>query len=407
MASNSNAQGGAAAATQVETFTLNNDFNDSETALTMTVTGEDNTTATAVIDPSGVDETVIAAAWLVALQASTDTRFTAITWTVSSNVITGTAKVSGIPFFAASSVTGGAGSVTDSETTPSTGPLDWNTAANHSPSGVPTDNQKVYLVPHPTDDKSYDFRYGLVQTSIDLTELRIPETHRASVGDSVNGYYMLIDVSGTGTPLLVLNGRGEAYWFKGVMDTIYALRTSNSKNAIQLAGGAIVNLYINGANHQGTLTIGSSTDIASLYINGAPGVTVKLGTSLSNFNLLRMDSGNVTLESDMVGGSSTIEVNGGVLTVETAAWTTGSTITVRAPGIVRFNVGGTLDRFNLEGGQFILDGNKSSGLTITNSTQWGGHLSSESGLGNLTWSNATVQHGGTSDGDVLTDPPAS
>ncbi len=403
MPSDSNFQGGTAGVKQIETFALQNDFNNSETALIMTMTAEDGTsTQTASIDPSGTDESTIAAAWLVALQASTDTLFLAVTWSVVTATITGTANIGGVPFFAASSVTGGAGTVSDSITTANAGPHAYGTAANHSPSGVPVADDIVYVVPHPTDNKSYDIKYDLNQSSIDYQEFRVPDLHFGSIGDSVNGFYFRADVSNisTGTPALILNGRGEAYWFKGVLDTVYVRRMINSKDAVHLAGGAIVTLYVTGPDNQGTLTVADSTNIANVYINNAPGANIKLGSSLSNLNILEMDSGNVLLESDMAGGSSTIDVNGGVLTIEEAAWTSGSIITVRAPGIVRFNVGGTLDRWNLKGGQFILDGNQSSGLTITNSTQWGGHLSSNSGLSNITWSNATIQHGGTSDGDV-------
>ena len=252
MASDSNYQGGTTAVAQIETFLLNNDFNNSETALTMTATAEDgSTTQTVSIDPSGTDESAIAALWKTALDDSTQTLFTPITWTVSTATVTGTAKIAGTPSYMASSVTGGAGTVTDTVTTANAGPFDWNTAANHSPSGVPTSNQKIYVVPHPTDDVTYAVKYGLDQNAVDFTELRYPDTHNASVGDSVNRFYLRVDVSGTGTPLLILNGRGEAYWHKGVMDTIYVLRAINSKDAIHLAGGAIVNLYVSGPNVQG------------------------------------------------------------------------------------------------------------------------------------------------------------
>ena len=123
--------GGATPVAQVETFTLNNDFNDSETALTITMTAEDgSTTQTVSIDPSGTDESTIAAALQAELEASTQSLFTPVRWEVASNVITGTAKNAGVPFYAASSVTGGAGSTTDNISNASAGPNDWNTTAN-------------------------------------------------------------------------------------------------------------------------------------------------------------------------------------------------------------------------------------------------------------------------------------
>jgi hypothetical protein len=48
--------GGATAVAQIETFTLNDDWDDSETALTMTMTAEDGSTQTESVTPSGVDE---------------------------------------------------------------------------------------------------------------------------------------------------------------------------------------------------------------------------------------------------------------------------------------------------------------------------------------------------------------
>ena len=54
---------------QVETFTLNNDFNDSETAVAITITKEDGSTTAVSITPSGTDESAIAATLQAALAA--------------------------------------------------------------------------------------------------------------------------------------------------------------------------------------------------------------------------------------------------------------------------------------------------------------------------------------------------
>ena len=398
-------QGGTTAVAQVETFTLNNDFNDSETALTMTLTAEDGTTTQTVsIDPSGTDESTIAAAWETALGNSTETLFTPVTWSVSTNVVTGTAKIAGKPFYAASSVTGGAGTVTDSISTASAGPYDYNTTANFSGAAVPSSNDIVFVVPHPTDKKSYDIKYGLDQNAVDLSEFRVTETYDGNIGDSVNEYYLRTGVSGTNA-LTVLNGKGGALWLKGKMDSCYVLRAINSKDAVHLSLD-IDDLYILGPNVQGTVTVAASTALDNTHIHDCPGAIVNIKTGVTSFDLLEMDSGTVKLESDPAD-SANVNVNGGILDIDTVTYTSNSTLTVRKGGAVNFNTGGVLTTLNVRGGRFSFDKNRSSGITVTTPTQWGGLISARSGLSNITWSNNVTQHGGDTSGDVPTTPQAT
>ena len=400
-------QGGTTAVAQIETFALQNDFNNSETALTMTVTAEDgSTTQTVAIDPSGTDESAIAALWKTALDDSTQTLFTPITWTVSTATVTGTAKIAGVPFYAASSVTGGAGTVTDTVTTASAGPFDYNTTANWSGSAVPSSNDIVFVLPHPTDEKSYDIKYGLDQNAVDLGEFHVGETYDGSIGDSVNSYFLRTGVSGTGAKT-ILNGRGEALWLKGKMDSVWIRRAINSKDAVHLSLD-IDDLYILGPNVQGTITIANSTVLDNIHLQGAPGATLIVGTSVTSFDILEMDSGTVKFQSDPDAGAA-INVNGGELTF-TVDWTTGAgskTIEVQKDGTVIFNAGGELEQLNVRGGLFSLDTNFSAALTIAASEQWGGIIAAESGLSNLTWTAATIQHGGEANGDVSTSPQAA
>lgn len=105
--------------------------------------------------------------------------FSAVTWTApGGGVITGTADVSGVPFTAVLSVSGGAGTRTDfSTTTANSGPNDWSGAANWSGGSVPTNGDTVIIA-----NSSVNICWGLDQSAIALAELRISQTYTGKIG---------------------------------------------------------------------------------------------------------------------------------------------------------------------------------------------------------------------------------
>jgi len=164
-------KGGAGAVAQISTIQIT--ANDTATTYEVTIGG---VTVSVPGNAGGVNST--ATDLQVALAASTDPYFSAITWTVATDTVTGTAAVAGVPFVATTSVTGGTGTIgAPSTTTASAGPNDWSTADNWSDGIVPATGDTVILA-----DSAVNISWGLDQNAITLTELRIEQTYTGKLG---------------------------------------------------------------------------------------------------------------------------------------------------------------------------------------------------------------------------------
>jgi len=380
-------KGGTTAVALVRTFTLANFAND-ETNADIVMTAEDGTTLqTVATTPSGVDETVIAAAMQANLAASSETLFTAVTWTVASNVVTGTAKVAGTPFVAASAATGGTGTITDATGTASAGQSDWGTAANFDGSGVPSADT-VRLAPDSEGD-SYPVLFGLNQSAVTLTGINVGAAFTGGIGQNANSYYL--HVNGT---TAILHSNGPGIWLQGDWTNVYYPEGKSGPNALQLKDGgtAITNLYIVGPSAQGTVTLPDSHTLTNLYVTGAFGVTVNIGTNGTKMDLVEVDSGNILIERQVdalhnAGATVTHEGTNNVLTLEHWSGTT----FMNGSG----TYGGT--KIAVRGGIATLQNNKSTTVTIGTSVDLrGGTWNEKSGLGNVTYSGTPDidKHGG-------------
>ncbi len=383
-------KGGTPEVKQIETFTLNDDFNDSETSVTMTMTDENGGTETESITPSGVDETVIASAWLVALQGSVKTLFVAVDWTSATNVVTGTAKIAGVPFLAASSITGGAGTRTDSVTTASAGPSDVGLAANYVEAAAPSSGATniINVMPHPIDEVSYPMLYSLDQSGVDVRDFIVGSAFDADIGQTANGYYLKIDVNQTSAQV-VFKGRGNACWLQGTIKSVYVVGGINSKDMLQLKG-SVTSLYINGSAVQGKITMADSATLTNVYQIDAPGANLKIGASVTGPALVHMNSGNVVMES-VLANSGVVTVNGGIFNAELATWTNNSQIINQDGGLINFNAAGIIPQLNLYSGEWSGANNKTPGVTVSATEQWGGILNV---LGNVTLTAEVVRRGG-------------
>lgn len=361
-------EGGTTAAAQIETFTLNNDFNDDETAVFITMTGEDGNTSAVTITPDGTNESVIAALLQVALAASTNALFTAVTWTVASNVITGTAKVAGIPFYAASTVTG-TGTSTDSESTSNAGPCDWNTAANWDTGVKPASGDHVKFA-----QGSYDVLYGLDQSAINLDDLKVGTGYTGTIGDTANGYYLQIAVNNgtasSGEKTVVLNSGGKAVWLNGTMPSVYVMGCTGGNHAVELKG-TTTTLTMSGSSVRGTVRVAASTAIANIYLLNCPQARLFLGATLTTLALLEMNSGRVSLKSPFTT-TGILNIAGGDFTIDyytsTAATVVVANIEQRG-GVIHWNANGTIGTSGANGplilgGVFDLTGNNQGTLSI-------------------------------------------
>ena len=144
--------GTATAVAQVDTVQITAD--DAATTYILTVGGKTITTAGS---GTGVNDTATALkdAW----NASTVAYFTGVTATSSTDTVTLTADTAGVPFTAASSVTGGTGTIGSvTSSTANAGPNAWDTAENWSGGSVPTGSDDVIIA-----DTSTNICWGLAQ----------------------------------------------------------------------------------------------------------------------------------------------------------------------------------------------------------------------------------------------------
>jgi len=385
--------GGATAVAQVSTVTLNNDFNDSETDLSITLTAEDGSTTQSVsITPSGTDESTIASALQAACAASNQTLFTAINFTVASNVVTLTAASAGVPFYFESAVTGGAGTTTDATGTASAGPNDWNTAANWSTGSVPTGTDSVVIT-----DGSFDILYGLDQSSVSLETLSVNTGFTGTVGDPANEYPL--QINGNSANIRAVN----QVWWEGDLPQWTILGTARGTDAVRLKDTTGLGIRVLGPNVVGEVRIVDGTGTSTITIANCPRAEVAVEAN-SEINLLRMGSGTFTTESDV----QDMEMWGGIATFDGCGIFDGldmygGTINANGSPDATNNGGkwfGEVGGVNLYGGTVSFAGNTEPSVTIEQSIQiFGGTLDLRSGLQNITYDNNPLIY----DGVVLLD----
>lgn len=123
---------------------------------------------------SGETTSTVAAAIKALLAASTDPRFTEVTWTVDAAVITGTAKTAGKPFTVSES---GTGTYTLATATASSGPNHYGNGTNWSQGAEPQTGEDVLI------DGGPDILWGLEnQAASDFASLRILASFTGRVG---------------------------------------------------------------------------------------------------------------------------------------------------------------------------------------------------------------------------------
>ena len=175
--------GKATAVAQVSTIQIT--AFDAATTYKVTI-GDVEVSVTGTTDVNGT-----ASALQVALEASTHPYFSNITWTVSTDTVTGTAQKAGIPFVAASSVTGGTGTIGAVTTsTASAGPNDFSSAGNYSDETVPANTDVVEIL-----NSNALILWGLDQNAVTLANFIIPKTFTGRIGMLVDNF--ITDVTGT------------------------------------------------------------------------------------------------------------------------------------------------------------------------------------------------------------------
>lgn len=387
--------GGATAVAQVSAGSVDS-VDGTPANNTFTVTVGDGSVGVA----GDTDANTTAAALVSALNSSTHPHIAQITWSNSTDDVTGTADTAGVPFVAALTVSGaGSGTVTDfSDTTASSGPTDYGTAANWSGGAVPVASDDV------TIDKSGEkILFGLDQSAVAINSLTIrgnviiglrtdvftstsDESTTLSTAVEYRQSYLKIDCPrvnigqylGVGTVVASQRTKIEQASTSDSVITVYNTAAGASESGLpafrMLAASANCDLVVRNApggagiaaERDETSTIGIVSVIdtgASSRVVCGDGTTITEWSQRSGTNLLQA-AATVT----------TVSIDDGILTVEGDFTIT--TVNVRG-GTVRDNhtktSGSIITTLNLDGGTIDLQRNREA-RTISTVNHEGGAL---------------------------------
>jgi len=383
--------GGTTGVAQVDTLQLSGTWAGDNTGITTTLTAEDGSTTQTVVTSTAGTTTAARDAHLAALQASTNTLFLKVTWASSStDSITGTATVAGVPFYAATTEDDSTGAVaSDTTTTASAGPNDWNAVANwENGAAIPITTDKVYI------SGGYSIYYGLNQSAIALKSLHVGRSFTGTIGDPINGYYLRINTNNAAPNTAWLNSGGDGVWIKGTMPTVRIMGSVAGPNSVQVAGD-VDNLIMVGPNVTGTVTCAASMVLDNVYMLRCAGARLILNASISSFDIIEMNSGTIDMYASVVDCYQ----NGGTINVHDAGAITGtSTGLEMRGGTMNYLSGEALPKVTKYGGKLDLSKNTEQAVVIggTSAVQYDGMIDLRSGLNNVTLSNFT-----NNDGELL------
>jgi hypothetical protein len=309
--------GTAAAVAQVRTFTPGGTITAGDVN-TLTATLEDGSTVAASYTALSSPTAATVSAGLIAAWAANATLAALATASGTSTVVL-TAAAAGVPFNVAPSVTG-VGTLTAANTTASSGPNDWNVAANFTPAAVPVAGDDGYL-----RNCSRDVSYGLNQSAVTLATLAVDMTMTGKVG-TASAWFRIGATSwrigdpggdgqaGTGSPRVKIDFGGAA--FSGVVVNSYDQQSADAGlEPVQLKGTHAGNELIVLGGRVGVATV-SPSDVATLanwtvtgnsaVLNLGPGVTWTNGFQTAGF--VKVTSGGAAFTQD--GGTALFQGTG-------------------------------------------------------------------------------------------------
>lgn len=372
--------GGATAVAQVWTASIDSiDATPANNTFTVTIGGQ---TVSAV---GATDVSTTATNLRASLNASTHPYFSTITWSGTVGDIIGTADTAGVPFIAALSVSGGGtGTVTDfAVTTANASPASWDVAANWSDGAVPVSTDTVII-----KDASQSIYWGLAQSAVALTQLRIDQTYTGKIGLPANSFATTADAATVNAAYIEY----RTHYLDIGWDTAYIgqhlgpgtpagstrLKLDNAKSGA--SDTTIYNTNSSGESQKPAIRLLLAHASADIWIraapgavgiaNDAPGETSTVGVvhmlSETTSHSVYIGPGTTITTYRQAGGTNvlqaaatvtTVEVNGGELRTE-GAWKA-TTFAVD---------GGTAYPNNRDGSAVIADAINHNGGTVDFST---------------------------------------
>lgn len=312
----------------------------------------------------------IAAGLKTNLATSTISEFAEVTWTVTTNVITGTAKTAGKPFTNTSSATG-TGTLVTAIATANAGPNVVSLAANWEGAATPVDGDDVVF-----DSGSTDVLYDLDQNAITPASILVDVGYKGRIGlpdsnadDSVNTYaeyrekYLRYGNSGDAQTVTVTirGGAGRIKINTGTAQAIW-----NVNDSAQPLGDNVPSVLLKGTHTSNALNVsrgdvgvapfaGETANLAAVNVgyktNRAGDARVRLGGGVSLANATLVQTGGALEINSATSGTATITQYDGTLAINSGAQTG---LAIRG-GQCIYNSNGTLSGATVVSGDGHLD----------------------------------------------------
>lgn len=390
-------KGGARAVAQVNTFAFAGTW-EADDLIRVTIgsktydfTAGSTTTATVV--------STLVTNW-AALDSGDYPEFAEITPSANSTTLTLTAATAGVPFTAtltplesdgsaagAQTIEGAGTATTGTAATASAGPNDWSTAKNWDTGAVPVDLDDVIL-----DLGEYSIYYGLSQSSIDLTSLKIlvrdnsawtlglPEINRD--GTAYPEYRTQYLTLGTATALDVRTTSGRVKLSvgsnactanvyetgRGLDEGLEALlwKGTHASNVLNVSGDSEVGVAVLG---------GEAATIATVRVEDAAALRLGSGCTLTTVNVY-----GGTLETN--SAITTLTQRAGEVVHRSGAITTA---TLTNGGTLDYRSSGTITTLTVGSGSTVTFDNDPQARTVSAADMWAeASISAENGT--VTWS---------------------
>lgn len=255
--------------------------------------------------------------------ASTITEFTEAGYVASTNTVVCRASTAGVPFTISGVSASGTGTLGQSTTTASRGPMHWDDAENWSLNAVPVTGDDVWI-----ERTARHIRYGLAQSGVTLASLNIPATYTGEIGlpEFNNNYVEYRDTYLTISATIIKIGAGEGGGSPRIQintgtnaTAVSVFKTGSPQNAGQPA------LWLRGSNAGNTLDVlkgvvgtaygaGETAQFPTIrvgYTDSAPSdSTLYIGAGTSTVTTLNMNGGKVNTQANV----TTATIFDGILT---------------------------------------------------------------------------------------------
>jgi len=327
-------KGGATRVSQVATWTISSNTNGHTFILSVTHPSGVPTDTVEIVNETAdgvLTTTQIASNIATEWNASNHDFAAAVTAQASSNVVTFTADVAGVPFIISKS---GTGTSTLTTTTANSGPNDYGVPSNWAEGAIPIATNDVRIT------GNVDILYGLNQSSVALDDVII-EGFTGRIGEQ--SHLLAFDPA-----TLTIDCTGNVHLLLGSVTTVRVLNTGSGHNSsgfgcFLVGAGTTTTLELIGGSTNVSQFHDANMTIGTCHIEGGRNY---IGPNIT-LTTFRQTGGDNTLEGISGATVTTITVDGGDLFAHGAFATTTGT---QNGGNVTWEVTGACTTYNARGG---------------------------------------------------------